>query len=184
MLDATSPLNGYVREFDGVSLAEVTGHALVSIATLLGGEKALNTALKAAFGVEAPAGGQSVLGKKDTRLISSGADQCLALFPHAGHDGEATVAKALKGKAYTTEQTDAWVILKIEGPRSRAALARFCPLDLHPDAFAENQAARTVMEHMSAVIIRTGDDSFHLLSASSSAGSFLHGVETSIQNIL
>ena len=95
MLDATSPLNGYVREFDGVSLAEVTGHALVSIATPLGGEKALNTALKSAFGVEAPAGGQSVLGKKDTRLISSGADQCLALFTHAGHDGEATVATKL-----------------------------------------------------------------------------------------
>ena len=184
MLDASSPLKGYARDFDGVSLSEVTGQALVAIATPLGDDKAVNAALKAAYGVEAPASGQSVPGKKDTRLISTAPDQCMALFPHAGADGEAVVDKALKGAAYVTEQTDAWVILKIEGPRVRAALARFCPLDLHPDVFAVDQAARTVTEHMSAVILRTGADEYLLLSASSSAGSFLHGVETSIQNIL
>ena len=39
------------------------------------------------------------------------------------------------------------------------------------------------MEHLGTIIIRTEQDTFLLLSASSSAGSFLHAVETSIRNV-
>ncbi|MYA88775.1 MAG: sarcosine oxidase subunit gamma, partial [Boseongicola sp. SB0662_bin_57] len=41
----------------------------------------------------------------------------------------------------------------------------------------------TVMEHMGAMAIRTGDDAFLLLSAGSSAESFLHAVETSYRYV-
>jgi sarcosine oxidase subunit gamma len=45
-------------------------------------------------------------------------------------------------------------------------------------------AQRTVMEHLGVLILRTGDDAFMLLSASSSAKSFLHALETSVANVL
>ncbi|MDX1786447.1 MAG: sarcosine oxidase subunit gamma, partial [Roseovarius sp.] len=70
----------------------------------------------------------------------------------------------------------------ISGPGSLAALERICMLDLHPDAFKVNAVARTVMEHMGAIIARTGEDTYLLLSASSSAKSFLHAIELSIEN--
>ena len=54
---------------------------------------------------------------------------------------------------------------------------------LYPDAFVEGAAARTVMEHLGVLILRTGPDAYLLLSASSSAGSFLHAVETSLVNV-
>ena len=46
-----------------------------------------------------------------------------------------------------------------------------------------DQHARTSMEHLDTLIIRTAENSYHLMSASSSAGSFLHAVETSIKNV-
>ena len=177
-------LGGYDKRFDGVTLRERTGLAIVSAATPLGADVAVAKAVKSAWGAEMPASGASVLSEDGkTRLVWTGPDQIFALFDHAAPDAERVVNAALGGAAYTTDQTDVWAALEIDGLRSRAALERLCPLDLHPDAFAEGAAARTVMEHMGAMIVRTGEDRFLLLSASSSAGSFLHAVETSITNV-
>ena len=46
-----------------------------------------------------------------------------------------------------------------------------------------DHAARTVMEHLGVLILRTGEDDYLLLSASSSAKSFLHAVEVSLTNV-
>ena len=82
-----------------------------------------------------------------------------------------------------TLQSDNWVGVRISGTRSRDALERICPLDLHPDVFGIDQVARTVMEHLGVIILREDKDSFLMLSASSSAKSFLHAIETSIHNV-
>ena len=64
-----------------------------------------------------------------------------------------------------------------------AALERFCPLDL--GAFPAGSVARTAMEHMGAVIAREDDaPTFLLLSARSSARSFLHGLGTALESAL
>jgi len=104
----------------------------------------------------------------------------LVVFPHAEPDAAKRVNAELKGAAYTTDQTDNWVVLALSGPLALAALERLCPIDLHDSSFPIDSSARTVMEHMGAVICRTGEDSFLLMSASSSAASFLHAVETSL----
>ena len=85
--------------------------------------------------------------------------------------------------AYITDQTDAWVILEISGESSREALERICQVDLDKNVFQLDGMARTTMEHMSAIIIRKADDTFYLMSASSSAKSFLHAVELSAQHV-
>ena len=66
------------------------------------------------------------------------------------------------------------------GTASLAALELICPVDLDPVAFPEDRVARTVLEHMGAIILREGADSFLLLSAASSAGAFLDAVRESI----
>ena len=76
-----------------------------------------------------------------------------------------------------------WVALDISGPKARDALERICPIDLHDDAFAIMDLARTTMEHLGVIILRTDEERWRLLSASSSARSFLHALETSVKNV-
>ena len=182
VLDQTPTLGGHDQSFGDTRLAEITSLALVSIALPQGGDQAAIKALKSAFKLDLPAPGQSTASKTH-RLIRTAPDQALLAFDHPAPDAEALVAKALKGTVYTTDQTGAWVTLDLSGPATHAALERICPLDLHDSAFPLNAAARTVMEHMGAIIIRTGPDSFRLMSASSSAMSFLHAIESSIRYV-
>ena len=155
--------------------------ALISVATPLGGS--VTEALSAAWNLPMPEPTRSTAAG-DMRAVQTGADQMLLVFPFADQGAEAHVQNALSGAGYTTEQTGAWVVLEVSGPQTMAALARLCPLDLDASVFPEGAAARTVMEHMGAVIIRLGTDRFWLLSASSSAASFLHAVELSYRNVM
>ncbi len=184
-LSAVPALGGYSESFDGVSLSEVVNLAIVSMALPLGGKSAAKKAFKTTYGVALPDVGKSAMSKDGaTRALRLGRDQAFVLFHHDAPDANNVVAEKMGGKVYTTDQTDAWVGLDISGSNARKALERICPVNLNPAVFAEGDIARTNMEHLGTVIIRTGDDEYRLLSASSSAGSFLHAVETSIKNIL
>ncbi len=183
ILNSAPPLAGYDQTFEGVRLVAPSDLAIVSIALPLGGEKAAEKSIKSAFGTTLPDVGKSALGKDgDTRLVRLSPDAAFVIFTRATPDAERYIAGKLNASAYTTDQTDVWTGLQIDGARARQVLERICPIDLHPDAFAEGDAARTTMEHLGTLIIRTAADSFLLLSASSSAKSFLHAVETSIHN--
>jgi len=182
-LTSEPPLTGVDHSFGDTRLFAPADLAIVSIALPLGAEDAALKAIKTAFDADLPNPGRSVMGKDDTRLVRLGPDQAFALFTRATPDAAPYVQNLLNGAAYTTDQTDVWTGLMLDGPLARTALERICPIDLHPDAFAEGAAARTVMEHLGVLIIRTGPDAYLLLSASSSAGSFLHAVETSLVNV-
>ncbi|MEM9813638.1 MAG: hypothetical protein AAF913_13310, partial [Pseudomonadota bacterium] len=93
---------------------------------------------------------------------------------------EGEVAAALDGKGYVTDQTHAWAILEVRGPGIQAAFERLVPLDLDPEMFPPGAAARTALEHMAAIVLRREAERFLLLSASSSAQSFLHAVTTTL----
>ncbi len=183
-LIAAPPLAGYDRSFGDIKLSAPKDLAIVSIALPLGGEDAAKKAVKTAFGIALPEVGTSATTKNDAEAIMRlGVDQAFVLFACATPDAERQIAAKLKGAAYTTDQTDAWCSLEISGPGARRALERICPIDLHPNAFAVSAIARTMMEHMGSIIARTGEDTYLLLSASSSAKSFLHAVELSAKNV-
>lgn len=181
-LTAAPPLAGYDREFADIRLSASKDLAIVSVALPLGAEDAAQKAIKSAFGKALPDVGLSARAK-EVRLMRLAVDQGFVLMTRATPDAEPHVADLLKGAAYTTDQTDAWCALEVGGPGARRALERICPVDLHPDAFQVDALARTMMDHMGAIVIRTGEDTYLLLSASSSAKSFLHAVELSAQNV-
>ena len=183
-LNAEPVLGGYRYEHDGTVLEEVTGLAIVSIAAPLGGETALGEAMRAAYSADLPPpGGTTVSADGKTRFLDMGRDQLFALFDHAGADAAEVIAAALNQTGYVTLQSDNWVVLRLSGPLTLAALERLCPIDLRLSAFPLGAVARTVMEHMGAIILHEADDRFLLLSASSSALSFAHAVDTSIRNV-
>lgn len=184
-LAAAPALGAYDRTFGGVRLRELVDLALVSIALPRGGEAAAEQATLAAFQARLPVLGQSALSRDGSqRLLRLGRDQLFVLFTRDTPDAETIIANRLNGAAYTTDQSDVWVGLELSGANARRALERICPIDLHPAAFAQGSVARTAMEHLGTLIVRSGTDVFVLMSARSSAGSFLHAVETSIRNAI
>jgi len=181
---ATPPLDGYAKDFDGVSLAEITNRAIISIATPAGGEAHLAKAVKSAFGTTLPnIGGSQSSTFSNGQFLGLQQGQTFFVFEHDAPNALEIVAEQLKDVAYLSDQTDSFVMLTISGKNARLALERICLIDLHPDAFSIGRVARTSMEHLSVIIQRTAEDAFLLMSPRSSAQSFLHVLETSIYNV-
>ncbi|MEM9971480.1 MAG: sarcosine oxidase subunit gamma [Pseudomonadota bacterium] len=181
-LTAAAPLGAQSVRIGPNRIEERTDLAVVSVAGPLGAEAALAAALNAAWNIDMPTPCVSSV-SGDIRAVQTTADQIFLIFRHRNPDAGGLVSEKIGDAGYTTDQTDAWVILDLSGPDTRAALERVCPVDLAPQTFPENAAARTVMEHLGALIVRTDEDQFLLMSARSSAGSFLHTVETSFRNV-
>ena len=184
-LTAKSPLSGVAREYDGVSIAEITGKAIVSIAIPDGGEKKLATAITKSYQTDMPKVGlSSVSFDGKTQFLGLQKDQMFAVFDYDGDDAVLHVADRLKSAGYFTNQSDSWAMLAVSGPESRTALMRICSLDLDKDTFVEGAVVRTVMEHLGVIIFRSQADCFLIFTTRSTAQSLLHAVETSISNIL
>lgn len=181
-LQAKPVLGGADIKIGDNRIVELDELAIVSIATPLGGEDALAAALSKGWSLDMPSPTLSTT-SGDTRAIRTAADQMLLVFPQEAPTASADVQSKLNGAGYTTDQTDNWVALEVSGPNTHAALERLSPIDLSPGVFPQDANARTVMEHMGALVVRTGEARFLLMSASSSAASFLHAVETSFANV-
>jgi len=183
-LTAEPPLRSYKREFDGVLLRELPRLAIVAVSIPLGQDREIAKALKAAYKTGLPDHGGSLVSKDGkTRIMRFTQDQVLVLFDHDEPNAALVVSSVLKGKGYVVDQTHNWVALSLSGPLSRAALERICAVNLHKDAFLVDKAERTVMEHLGAIVVRKNEDEFLLMSASSSAKTFVHALETSIKYV-
>jgi len=185
ILDKKSPLDGVTKKFGDITLSEITGKSLVSVAIPKDGRKKLVGKMKASFKSKMPEVGHSILsGDGHVRTMAMQSDLMFLLFDDERSDGVVPVEDWLGDAGYYSDQSDSWVMLSISGSGSTKALARICTLDLDAQTFANGAVTRTVMEHMSTIILRTGEDSFMLFSARSSAQSFFHAVEVSILNTI
>ena len=182
-LTPTSPLDGLVLRIGANQIVERSELALTSVAITLGQGDVLARRFQELWGLSLPGAClTSIAG--DWRAVSMTEDQILLMSPGDGSAVEREVRNRLEGIGYTTNQTDAWVCLEVSGPDTPAALERICPINLAAGAFPETASSRTVMEHMGALVIRTGPEHFLLCSASSSARSFEEAIETSYRNVI
>ncbi|MEM7317666.1 MAG: sarcosine oxidase subunit gamma [Pseudomonadota bacterium] len=181
-LTAAPTLGGIDIRIGDNRITERDDLALVSVAVPLGGEDYLVAALHKGLSIEFPDARLSRVADK-TRAIRTAPDQLLLMFPYAEPSPENGIDHRLASTGYTTDQSDAWVVLDLSGPDTLSALERLCPVDLDIGQFPLNAAARTLMEHMGTLIVRIEQNRFLLLSASSSAGSFLDAVETSYRYV-
>ena len=191
-LTAQSPLDGYEMITDGASLIEVIGLSMVSVAPLAGSQAAFQTAMVKLFKTgksDSPEPSATMAldrsGKQNCILMPSAQNQWFLCFDDDGTD-PIDAAKVLLGKSLSkqiamTDQSDSWVVLALSGPQSRQTLARICPIDCRASAMPVGTTARTSMEHLGAIITRRPNEGDHqpcfwLLSARSSAASFLHAI--------
>lgn len=175
-------LGGYEKTFSGTKLKEEINLNLMSIAAPNADPKPVSKLMQKALKLSWPEiGTTNSSAKPKISFLGLQNDMIFAAFNSASDADK--LAKIFNGKAYMTNQSDAWIGLSLSGPLARAALERISQLDLHPDSFAQGAVARTAMEHLGVIIWRTGKDAFTLISATSSAESFLHAIEESLDNV-
>ena len=180
-LTARTPLGGHDETIGACRMCEATETDIVSVAwpeakagEIANGIKVLGLSMPEPTMTNAADG---------ARAVRTTPDQMLVLLDADGAGSIDRVAKALDGAGYLTRQTDAWVICDLSGDGVFDVLERLCPINIRGNAFPVGASARTAMEHMGALIIRTGETEFRLMSASSSARTFEHALTTSMRYV-
>ena len=169
-LIAKSPLEGHAPlTIGGVTLAEIGVGPITSVATLRDGAKAVAKGLKA-VGLTFPAP-NSFVEAKGARIVWTGRDQAFLI---------GIAAPDLPGAALT-DQSDGWAVLGLRGSGAVDTLARLVPLDLRLSAFAVGRAARTQVNHINAILLRTGDYDFEVMVFRSMAQTAWHEVAAAMQ---
>lgn len=151
-LIAKGPFDGQAeRTKAGVTLTPLAEGPLWSVALFPGGAKGAAKALKT-LGLVFPVPGTWAQ-NGEARIVWTGRDQALLSGPLPG---------GLDGHAAVTDQSGGWAGIALSGPAARAALARLVALDLRPAVFGPGQAARCGLNHVPAVLICTGAETFEL----------------------
>lgn len=189
-LTASSPLEGHRINVDGASLVEITTVSIVSVTPSASHKKEFEAAILKLFGsgqLNAVTAHES-RGKKKYLFLPSAHDQWFLCFYNDGADpidaASSLLGRRLSKQLSMTDQSDAWVILTLTGPLVRRTLERICPIDCSASTMPIGTTARTIIEHLGSIIVRRPNDDnanpcFWLLSARSSASSFLHAITTS-----
>ncbi len=188
-LSPSSPLDGHCTIVDGASLFEVSPRSIVSVSPYQGNEKDFDAAIDRIFNNVYPSATNAceISGKNACILMPSSHSQWFLCFDDEVPDPEAKarnlLGRIISNQVAITDQSDAWVILALTGPLIYRTLERICPIDCSPRAMPIGTTARTVIQHLGAIILRRPDDNgnpcFWLMSARSSAISFLHVITSS-----
>lgn len=184
MLDAQWPLDGTDLRYDGIVILGVTRVSAVSVSIPREGEAGVSAAVNKRFGEDLPTVGGSLSDDEQSmRLLRLGQDELLLLIDSFTADPVASAREIFNQTSYLVDLSDSHAMLEVSGGRCLAALERICPLDLHPDKFTQGAVARTLMEHLDVIILRSGEDKYLLISARSTAKNFLHAVQVSAENV-
>lgn len=154
-------------------LAEADPGPITSVAAFTGKDKALATALKAATGL-APTGPNRFTAKGPARMVWTARGQAFLI---------GVPAPDLSGIAAVTDQSDGWVCLRVEGPAAETVLTRLYPIDLRLRAFEVGHAARTPLNHLMSVLMRSGAETFDILVFRSMARTAWHEIETAMRGV-
>ena len=189
ILTPSSPLGGHCTIVEGASLFEVSPRSIVSVSPFTGNEAEFNTAIGKLLNSAYPSATSAfeLTGESAGILLPSSHNHWFLCFEDEVPDPLATASDLLgrvtSKQVAMTDQSDAWVILALTGPRIYHTLERICPIDCSLSAMPIGTTARTMIEHLGSIILRRPDDDglpcFWLMSARSSAASFLDIITSS-----
>lgn len=156
--------------------------------------------------------GQDPLTLLDTILAEVAAGQITSIAPFPGREGDVAKALGgfpdagqmvgnlvwtgraqafligadcpdLGDMAAVTDQTSGWVTLSLTGPAAVDVLARYVPIDLRLSAFPVGSAARSQLFHVPLILMRHGDQDFHLMTFRSMARTAWHEVVVAMKTL-
>lgn len=170
-LIAKSALEGRSLTLGGVTLAELDVGPITSLAVYPGAAKVVAKGLKT-LGLAMPAP-NSFAEKKGARIVWTGREQAFLI----GADCP------VQEGAGVTDQSDGWAVLGLTGAAAVDVLARLVPMDLRLAACPVGTALRTQVNHMNAILLRTGDYGFEIMVFRSMARTAWHEIETALHMV-
>ena len=138
----------------GVTVSPRDHLGLASIMARNGALAELARLLSASYCIDLPAR-PVVAGGGALSLVWAGPEQWLAVSDDRSIARR--LADELAGLASVADQSDGRAVLRIGGPRARAALAKGCPLDLHPRAFGPGDTAVIAIAHVGVQLWQLDD---------------------------
>jgi sarcosine oxidase subunit gamma len=141
---------------DGLLATERDGLGIASLSVRRGQRAALQDRMAAHFGLVLPEG---------PRRVAAGALAAAGTGPGTWlltrETGSAGLIPALRSAvgdtASVADQSDAYAMLRLSGPKVREVLATLMPLDLHPRSFRVGDVAATLAAHIGALLWRLED---------------------------
>lgn len=156
-------------------LLEQEPQAITSIAPAKGHAKAVSKTLQTALGLGFPAPNRTT-GQDGQRCVWTGPEQAFLIGPQLP-------SSPPLANAAITDQSDAWIVLRLTGRDAEAVLARLVPIDLRQSVFKRGHTARTLMFHVSISITRTGANSFDLLAFRSMATTAVEELSAAMKSV-
>ena len=157
MSNAISALPG--AAFEGAVRVQEMG--LTGMITLRGdhSEPKIKAAVKDVTGTALP-GPREIVHKDAQAAAWMSPDELLLMLPYADvPDTLAKLAKKLDGTHHlAVNVSDARAVFRLHGPSVREVIAKLCPVDMAPGAFAPGQIRRTRMAQIPAAFWMTDED--------------------------
>lgn len=174
-LIAKSPCDGLLPLTVGsVTLSEEDVGAIHSVAPFKGQKKALSEGMKAAHGMSFPAANRAT-GKAGARAVWFGPVQAMLMGPMPD--------ASLVDHAAVVDQSDAWIVVRLEGQGVEDVLARVVPIDLRAAHFKRGHTARTLLFHMTASVTRIGENAFQIMVFRSMAQTLVHDLKRAMEGV-
>jgi sarcosine oxidase subunit gamma len=112
--------------------------------------------LRAQFGLEPPTGPRRA-SRGDVAIAGIGPGAWLATRDGAGNAFAQSLRSLFGDYASVSDQSDAYVILRLIGPKVRETLAKVIPIDIHPRSFQVSDIAQTVCGYVGVTLWRLED---------------------------
>lgn len=112
--------------------------------------------VRAEFGLEPPNEARRVT-RGDVAIAGIGPAAWLATRENAGNAFAESLRAVLGDSGSVSDQSDAYVILRLTGSRVRETLAKLIPIDIHPRSFRVNDVAQTVCGYVNVTLWRLED---------------------------
>ena len=152
------------------SIVEVDDLILTSITPLKNKADKLADLLKKSHGLSLPNKGRST-GREGGRALWFG-QHTLLVGPKP--DGK------LSKFGILTDQSDAWVTLRMNGDLIEDALMGLCPVDLRMKEFKRGNVVRTSLQHVNVTLHRIGPNTIDLYGFRSMAQTICHELKSSL----
>lgn len=114
----------------------------------------------------------------DTAAVGLGPGTWLFTREGGGNDWAPHLKSMLGGSASISDQSDAYVVLRLTGAGVRETLAKLIPIDLHDKVFVHGDVAETLASHLGVMVWRLEDDAcapvFELAVSRSFSASLYH----------
>ena len=153
---AFSGLPSAVGSGRGVIATERDGFGIARIAAHRAQAAKVSELFRADFGVEPPNAPRRA-SRGDVGIAGIGPGVWLATRDGAGNAFADSLRSLLGDCAAVSDQSDAYAILRLTGPKVRETLAKLIPIDIHPRSFQEGDIAQTLCGYVNVTLWRLED---------------------------